>query len=55
MKSDFKKTGIFPPDRNYVLARLPGSTDGSSEAIRASFIEHLVQMRGEDTLRCSKA
>ena len=48
MKSGFRKSGIYPLDRNQVLARLPGSVDGAAEAVSASFIEHLVQMRGED-------
>ena len=48
LKSGFRKTGIYPLDRKQVLARLPGSQDGSAEAVSESFIEHLVQMRGED-------
>jgi len=48
MKSGFRKSGIYPLDRNQVLARLLKSVDGAAEAVSASFIEHLVQMRGED-------
>ena len=48
MKSGFRKSGIYPLDKNQVLARLPKSVDGAAEAVSASFIEHLVQMRGED-------
>jgi len=48
MKSGFRKSGIYPLDKNQVLARLPKSVDGAAEAVSASFIEHLVQMRGDE-------
>jgi len=48
LKSGFRKTGIYPLDRKQVLGRIPGSSSDPAEAVSASFIEHLVQMRGDD-------
>ena len=44
--SDFRKTGIFPVNRNEVLKRLPGRQDDSS-FISETFIEKLADLRSE--------
>jgi hypothetical protein len=56
LKSGFRKTGIFPVDKNQVLSRLPHSDNipsGTGDLVSQSFIDHLRQARGDDNTSCT--